>query len=98
MLTWEVPNQNVDGSCLTDLSGYRAYRGPAAGNYTDSETVMFNAASCSNSGTSNACGTIQTCTYTVNNLPSGSWHFSLQAFNANGDFSGYSNEASTVVP
>ena len=95
-LTWEKPNQNADGNCLTEVSGYQMYRGPADGNYTHNETI--NAVSCSNSGASNDCGAIQTCTHTVTNLPSGTWYFSLQAIDANGDPSGYSNVASIVVP
>lgn len=97
-LAWEAPNQNVDGSCLTDLTGYELHRGPSQGNYTVSETIMVNAVSCANSGESNACGAIQTCTYTVNNLPDGTWHFALRAFDAIGEISSYSNDASITMP
>ncbi len=96
-LTWEAPNQNNDGSCLTDLSGYRFHRGGAVDDYTILDTVMVNAISCTNSGASNACGTIPTCTYTFNNLASGTWYFSIQAFNTAGNESGYSNAASKTI-
>ncbi len=34
-LTWMAPTQNVDGTALTDLAGYRIYYGAASGAYTD---------------------------------------------------------------
>lgn len=96
-LTWEAPNQNMDDSCLTDLSGYNVHYGTQSGTYNYSQTVMVNGLSCSPSGTSNVCGNILTCTYTVNGLGSGTWYFALDAFNSTGDVSGYSNVASKVV-
>jgi hypothetical protein len=38
-LTWQAPTQNVDGSALTDLAGYRIYFGSTSSNYTDSLAV-----------------------------------------------------------
>lgn len=35
ILEWEPPTENVDGSPLTDLAGYRIYYGEMSGNYTD---------------------------------------------------------------
>jgi hypothetical protein len=32
-LTWDAPTTNTDGSPLTDLAGYRLYRGVATGIY-----------------------------------------------------------------
>ncbi len=34
-LTWSAPTENVDGTPLTDLAGYRIYYGTASRNYTD---------------------------------------------------------------
>lgn len=34
-LSWEPPTENIDGSALTDLAGYRLYVGQASGSYTD---------------------------------------------------------------
>lgn len=38
-LRWEAPTQNVDGSPLTDLSGYRIFWGSSSRNYTDNQDV-----------------------------------------------------------
>jgi uncharacterized repeat protein (TIGR02543 family) len=97
-LTWEAPNQNVDNTCLTDLAGYELHYGPAPENYPTSETLMVNAISCVDSGVSNACGSVRTCTYTVQGLAAGTWYFALKAFNSNGVRSGYSNIASKTTP
>ena len=96
-LAWEAPVTNTDGSCLQDLSGYRVHYGTASGNYPYVETVMVNAVSCTNTGRVAACGNIQTCTYTVRGLSTGQWFFAVTAFNAAGDRSTYSNEASKTI-
>jgi hypothetical protein len=41
-LNWQAPTQNVDGSPLTDLAGYRIYYGLTSRGYT--ETVAISAA------------------------------------------------------
>jgi hypothetical protein len=38
-LTWVAPTQNVDGTTLTDLAGYRIYWGTASRDYTDSVEI-----------------------------------------------------------
>lgn len=38
-INWQAPTQNVDGSPLTDLDGYRMYFGLASRNYTDSVPI-----------------------------------------------------------
>ncbi|TDJ31788.1 MAG: hypothetical protein E2O59_00245 [Gammaproteobacteria bacterium] len=38
-LTWVAPTENVDGSALTDLAGYKIYYGTQSGNYSDSVDV-----------------------------------------------------------
>lgn len=96
-LTWEAPNQHVDDTCLTDLSGYRIYQGSSPGNYAIAETVLVNAVVCSSSGTMNACGPVQTCSYTLYSIPSGTWYFALQAFDASNEASGFSNVVSKTV-
>ncbi len=34
-LSWQAPTQNVDGTALTDLAGFRIYYGQISGSYTD---------------------------------------------------------------
>ncbi len=38
-LTWVAPTENVDGSALTDLAGYKIYYGTQSGNYSESVDV-----------------------------------------------------------
>jgi len=39
VLSWEAPTLNIDGSSLTDLSGYKVYYGQVSGNYTESVDI-----------------------------------------------------------
>lgn len=97
-LSWDAPNTNTDGSCLTDLAGYTVYYGTASGRYTYNQTLAANTANCSNTTNSNACGTIQRCRYTVQGLGAATWYFALSAYNSNGVYSALSNEASKTLP
>ena len=36
-LAWDAPTENADGSTLTDLAGYRVYRGATSGSYAQVE-------------------------------------------------------------
>ncbi|MEM8766641.1 MAG: hypothetical protein AAGE43_04305 [Pseudomonadota bacterium] len=38
-LNWQAPTENVDGSALTDLAGYRVYYGDASRSYTEMTDV-----------------------------------------------------------
>lgn len=38
-LAWDAPTENVDGTPLTDLAGFRVYQGDASGSYTVSTDV-----------------------------------------------------------
>ncbi len=39
IVRWQAPTQNVDGSALTDLAGYRVYWGVSSRNYTGNHTI-----------------------------------------------------------
>jgi hypothetical protein len=39
VLSWQAPTKNVDGSTLTNLSGYKIYYGTTSRNYTQSVSV-----------------------------------------------------------
>ena len=39
LLSWQAPTKNVDGSTLTNLSGYKIYYGTASKNYTQTVSV-----------------------------------------------------------
>jgi hypothetical protein len=81
-LSWVAPAQNVDGSPLNDLAGYKLYWGTSPGVYTDSVTL-------NNPGIT---------TYLVENLGSGTHYFAARAFNAADEESALSNETSKTIP
>jgi Fibronectin type III domain len=75
MLSWEAPTTNTNGSALTDLSGYRIYYGPSAGELSESVQIT-------NVG-------IQT--YVIENLQPGTWYFAIRATTSAGTESALSN-------
>jgi hypothetical protein len=80
-LSWTAPTQNMDGSPLTDLAGYRLYYGTNEGNYTETISV-------DNPGI---------VTYVVDNLPTDTYYFVATAYNRSGVESPYSGVAVKVV-
>lgn len=81
-LNWQVPTQYADGTPMGDLAGYRIAYGRAANSMTQSAQV------------SNASLT----TYTVGQLASGTWYFSLYAYTSAGAESESSPVLSKVIP
>jgi hypothetical protein len=81
-LSWQAPGANMDGSTLTDLTGYRVHWGTTPGTYSRS-TQLLNAASR---------------THTVTGLARGTWYFVVTALNSQGVESSYSNVWSKTVP
>jgi hypothetical protein len=92
--TWTAPNQNEDGSCLTDLAGYALLYGADSGTYTHRTEVPLASAACSDTADENECGFFQECTITIVGLTPQLWYFVMIAINAAGEESGYSNEIS----
>ena len=80
-LSWTAPTQNMDGSALTDLAGYKLYYGTSEGNYTNTVSV-------DNPGI---------VTYVVDNLPLDTYYFVATAYNNSGVESPYSAVAVKVV-
>jgi len=97
VLTWDAPTTRTDGSCLGSLQGYRVNYGLAPGVYSDSRDVDVSQLSCSDSGQSDSCGQIQSCSFKVDKLGTASWYFAVQAVDTDGQTSGYSNEIITTV-
>ena len=87
-LTWDAPTTYTDDTPLTDITGYRIYWGPASGAYLDSRTIGM--PSCVD-----VTGTMQ-CTYTLTELPAGTYFFAVTVFNAEGYESAFSNEATAT--
>jgi hypothetical protein len=80
-LSWIPPTQNIDGTPITDLSGYHIYYGTNADALTSTITV--------NGGESS--------TYTVSGLSAGTYYFSVVAYNAEGVDSPESNLESKAI-
>jgi hypothetical protein len=80
-LSWIPPTQNLDGSPITDLSGYHIYYGTNADALTTTITV--------NGGSSS--------TYKVSDLGPGTYYFSVVAYNAEGVDSPESNLESKTI-
>lgn len=78
-LTWEAPLTNVDGSPITDLSGYKIYFSQVSGAYTDADSRDVGNVTSVN---------IQT---TIGNLK-GQWCFVATAYDVAGNESAFSNE------
>jgi len=99
-LSWDSPTTNVDQTCLNDLSGYRISYGVNSRNYAFSEEIAVNAIACVDSGTAPVagCGNMHVCTYTVRGLGISTWYLSVQAYDAAGNLSNFSNEVVRTLP
>ncbi len=80
-LAWAPPTENIDGTALTNLSGYRIHYGSTSGSY--SEVVKLD-----NPGITR---------YVVENLAPGTYYFSITAVSSNGTESEFSGEAQATV-
>lgn len=90
----------MDQSCLNDLSGYQISYGVNSGTYTSSEGIAVNAIACVDSGREPVagCGNMRICTYTVRGLGNGTWYLAIQAYDAAGNLSNFSNEVVRTLP
>lgn len=91
-LTWDVPKQNVDGSQLRDLVGYKLSYGLSPGAYSEAVTLDLDDVSCQFSQDA-----VERCSYTVRGLDSASWYFALQASDSDGNLSALSEPAVVTV-
>lgn len=80
-LSWDVPTRTVDGETLQDLAGYRIH-------YGTNENALVNSIEIQSSGANS---------FTVQNLPAGTYYFAVRAVAANGSESDLSNIISRVV-
>lgn len=81
LLTWVSPTQNVDGTSLTNLEGFKIYWGTEAGNFPHS--VMLN-----NPGLTS---------YVIDQLTPATWYFVAAAVNSEDVESMLSNVASKTI-
>lgn len=80
-LSWQAPTQNTDGTPLTNLAGYNIHYGTQPQDFTSVIKV-------SNPGV---------VTYVIDDLPPGTYYFSVAAFNTSGVESGLSSAVSAAV-
>jgi hypothetical protein len=80
-LTWAAPGQNVDGTKLTDLAGYRIY-------YGQSPTGLLQVLEITNPATVTAV---------VPNLVPGTWYFAISAYSAGGAESARTTTVSKTI-
>jgi hypothetical protein len=80
-LSWVAPTQNTDGTPATELAGYRIYYGTDPNEMTESINVV---------------GATST-SYVVDGLATGTYYFSVMAYNSAGFNSGLSNTADQTI-
>jgi hypothetical protein len=80
-LSWTAPDQNTDGSTLTNLAGYRIYYGTSAN--TLDQVIQIN--------------TVGITAYVIDNLTTGTYYFSIRAYNSVGMESALSNVVSDTI-
>ena len=80
-LSWRPPTENTDGTALADLAGYNIHYGTQPQDYTNMIKVI-------NPGIA---------TYVIDNLPAGTYYFTVAAYNASGTESSFSPEVPVSV-
>ncbi len=80
-LSWTAPLDNTDGSMLTDLAGYHVYYGTDPNNLKQFADVA---------GASQVV-------FTANNLTTGTWYFTISAYNTAGTESPYAQIVDTTI-
>ena len=94
-LVWEEPTTLENGDPLTNIENYKIYYGKSTGNYTDSIDVgtnEFGYPSCVDIG-----GGVSECTYTIQQIPVGTYYFAVTVYDLSGLESLYSNEENAPV-
>jgi hypothetical protein len=97
MLTWDSPTMKVDGSCLSELAGYRIEYGLSPGVYTESVTIAAADLAATGTGETGTCGEIYRYTYTLEDLGVASWFFAVRAIDGEGSSSERSNEVIKTI-
>lgn len=80
-LSWDVPTRTIEGETLQNLAGYRIH-------YGTNENALVNSIEVASAGQNS---------FTVQNLPRGTYYFAVRAFTTTGEESRLSNVISRVV-
>ena len=97
ILQWNEPQIRLDGSCETDLLGYRVNFGLSPGNHEDFVLLNIVGLDCEDSSTTDSCGIQSTCRFTIPQLGSASWYITVQAYDTYGNISTHSNEVVRTI-
>ena len=95
-LAWTSSATNADGSCSDGIRGYRINLGLLSGLYDYSALVNTAQVHCSTL-TTDECGEVRRCRYTVERLTRASWYVTLQSVDFNGRQSRHSEEIVATV-
>jgi hypothetical protein len=80
-VSWTAPTHNMDGSPVTDLTGYNIY-------YGKSPTALTSVVAVNNPASGS---------YTISKLASGTWYFGVRAYNGQADESALSSIVSKTM-
>jgi hypothetical protein len=80
-LTWRAPTTNIDGSPITDLTGYKVFYGTSSHQYAQSLSLMSPALT----------------TVMIEDLGPATWFFAVKAISNGGIESDYSSEVSKTI-
>lgn len=100
LLSWDGAVANTDGSCLTDIGGYRIYWGTTMGGPYPN---MLDLGLPCNEGPPTACGSagampsLPKCSYRMADLPSGTVYFVMTTYNTANAESAPTGEVSKVI-
>jgi len=96
-LTWERPTTNEDGTCLTDLAGFKLYYSTTPADHSSFDDIGD--VTCTDTGidAGTGCGNVYSCAYTKKDLGDGTWYFFVTAYDFTGHESDYSNQADTLI-
>lgn len=92
MLSWNPPTQNMDGSTLNDLAGYKIYWGTSSGAYTNSIDVSR----CVGCPAPNGTEIEFECVSGFS--PDTVYFFAATAYDTSGNESPFSNEVTKLMP
>lgn len=81
MLSWVAPTQNLDGTLLTNLAGFRVYQGTTLSNLSPVSTIA----------------TPTLTSFSVTGLTAGTWYFAVAAYDSAGFESPLSNIGSKTL-
>jgi Putative Ig domain len=80
-LSWVPPTRNVDGTLLTDLTGYKVFYGKASGQYPYSVSI----------------GSASVTSVVIEDLAAATWYFAIKAVTGSGTQSDFSTQISKTV-